>query len=149
MGRSQETFSKKDKEEKRLKKRKEKEQRRQERKAQEADGNLENMMAYVDEFGNIVDTPPDPEKKSKIKAEDIVVGVPKQEDIEASSIKTGRVDYFNEEKGYGFIKEVGTQESYFVHVKGMVDDVRLNDKVTFELEQGLKGLNAVNVKLFK
>ena len=147
MGKSQETFSKKEKEKKRLQKRKEKEQRREERKAMETDSDLANMMAYVDEFGNIVDTPPDPQRKSKVKAEDIVVGVPKKEDIEESSIKTGRVDYFNEEKGYGFIKEAGTQESYFVHVKGMIDDVRLNDKVSFELEEGLKGLNAVNVKL--
>ncbi len=147
MGKSQETFSKKEKEKKRLQKRKEKEQRREERKATETDSDLANMMAYVDEFGNIVDTPPDPEKKSKVKAEDIVVGVPKKETEEESSVKTGRVDYFNEEKGYGFIKETGTQESYFVHVKGMIDDARLNDRVSFELEEGLKGLNAVNVKL--
>jgi len=146
MGKSQETFSKKEKEKKKLQKRKEKEQRREERRAAESDGGLENMLAYVDEFGNITDTPPDPNKKTKIKAENIPVSVPKKDEIEEDPIKKGRIDYFNDDKGYGFIREDETNEKFFVHVKGMIDDARLNDKVEFEVEQGPKGLNAVNVK---
>jgi len=147
MGKSQETYSKKEKEKKRLQKRKEKEQRREERKAMEVDSDLASMMAYVDEFGNITDTPPDPTKKKKvIKAENIEVSIPKKGAEEVDPVKKGRIDFFNDEKGYGFIKESGTQEKYFVHVKGMVDDAREGEMVSFELEEGLKGLNAVNVK---
>ena len=58
----------------------------------------------------------------------------------------GRIDFFNESKGFGFIKEQDSQERYFVHVNGLLDEVKENDKVTFELEQGLKGLNAIRVK---
>ncbi|MEZ5195749.1 MAG: cold shock domain-containing protein [Bacteroidales bacterium] len=59
----------------------------------------------------------------------------------------GVVKFFNETKGFGFIKEAGSEKEYFVHVSGLVDQVRDDDEVTFELEQGKKGLNAVNVKL--
>lgn len=53
---------------------------------------------------------------------------------------------FNAEKGFGFIKDHVTQESVFVHVNGLTEEIKENDKVTFETEQGQKGLNAVNVK---
>jgi spore germination protein YaaH len=76
MARPQETFNKKELEKKRLQKRKEKEQRKEERKANAKEGSsLEDMMAYVDENGNITSTPPDPtRKKTTIKTEDIVIG---------------------------------------------------------------------------
>jgi len=61
-------------------------------------------------------------------------------------IRKGTVAFFNEAKGYGFIKDEQTQESIFVHINGLVDAVKDNDKVTFETEQGPKGLNAVKVK---
>ena len=60
-------------------------------------------------------------------------------------MKTGVVKFFNETKGFGFIKEDGGNE-IFVHVTGLVDKVTQNDKVTFEVIEGRKGLNAVNVK---
>lgn len=60
---------------------------------------------------------------------------------------TGTVKFFNESKGYGFIKENESQKEYFVHISGLVNQVSENDEVTFELEEGRKGLNAVNVKL--
>ena len=75
MGKSQETFSKKEKEKKRLKKRQEKLARREERKANPKK-TFEESIAYIDENGNFTDTPPDATKKSVIKAEDIVLGVP-------------------------------------------------------------------------
>ena len=146
MAKSQETFSKKEKEKKRLKKRQEKMQKREERKNSEKSGDLDDMIAYVDENGNISDTPPDPTKKKKIKAENIEIGVPKKEEMEEDSVFKGRVEFFNDDKGFGFIRELETQEKYFVHVKGLLEEIRERDIVEFELEQGLKGLNAVRVK---
>lgn len=147
MAKSQQTFSKNEKEKKRLKKRKDKQQKKEERKANAENGGLDSMVAYVDEFGNITDTPPDPTKKSKIKAKDIELGVPKREDTENSlSIRKGRVEFFNDAKGFGFIKELDSHEKFFVHVNGLIDEIKENDIVTFELERGLKGMNAVRVK---
>jgi CspA family cold shock protein len=59
----------------------------------------------------------------------------------------GTVKFFNEAKGFGFVKEQGTEKEYFVHVSGLVDKIRENDKITFELKEGKKGLNAVNVRV--
>jgi len=147
MGRSQETFGKKEKEKKRQKKKEEKAKKREERKANSEGGGLENMMAYVDEFGNITDTPPDPANKAKIKAEDIQLGVPKKEEMdEEDAVHEGKVSFFNDSKGYGFIKDLKNQESYFVHINGLTEEVAEGDKVSFELEKGMKGLNAVKVK---
>jgi cold shock CspA family protein len=148
MGRSQETFGKKELEKKRLKKRKDKEEKKEERQANSSKGKaLEDMMAYIDENGNIVASPPDPNKKKVINSEDIIVGVQKQEDIvPVDVIRNGVVSFFNEGKGYGFIKDLQSQESIFVHINGMVGQIKENDKVTFEVEKGPKGLNAVNVK---
>ena len=61
-------------------------------------------------------------------------------------MKTGKIDFFNSEKGFGFIKENDTNEKYFVHVSSLTEEVVENDNVSFELEQGMKGLNAVRVK---
>ena len=60
-------------------------------------------------------------------------------------IHKGRIDFFNHEKGFGFIKETDTGDSYFVHINGLNDQVVEGDNVSFELEQGMKGLNAVRV----
>ncbi len=147
MAKSQDTFNKKEKETKRLKKRQEKMQKREERKANPQPSGLENMMAYVDEYGQITDTPPDPTKKKKILAENIELGVPKRDkEDEMPAIRKGKIEFFNDQKGYGFIKENDTQEKYFVHVNGLTETVKENDKVSFELEQGIKGINAVRVK---
>jgi len=62
-------------------------------------------------------------------------------------MKEGKVKFFNESKGFGFIKDSESDKEYFVHVSGLLDDIRENDDVTFELVEGRKGLNAVNVKL--
>ncbi len=59
----------------------------------------------------------------------------------------GIVKFFNDSKGFGFIKEETSDKEYFVHVSGLVDDIRENDEVTFNLQEGKKGLNAVDVKL--
>jgi len=62
-------------------------------------------------------------------------------------VKEGIVKFFNESKGYGFIKDSESENEYFVHVSELVDRIKDNDKVTYELKEGRKGLNAVNVKL--
>ncbi len=59
----------------------------------------------------------------------------------------GTVKFFNETKGFGFIVEEGTNQEHFVHVSGLMDEIRENDSVEFDLEEGKKGLNAVNVKV--
>ena len=145
MSKSQETYSKKEKEKKRRKKKKEKEEKRQERKSTATKGTLDNMMAYIDEHGNISDTPPDPDAKIEFELEDIITSVPKQVAFDMEAVREGKIDFFNTDKGFGFIKEIGTNESYFVHYKGLVDDVAEGDKVSFELEKGMKGLNAIKV----
>lgn len=141
------TFEKREKEKKRLQKQEEKKRKKEERKANKPGGGLENMMAYVDEFGRITDTPPDPTKKKvEIDASQIEIGVPKRVEEEVAAERSGRVDFFDSAKGFGFIREDGSQERYFVHVTGMIDEVRDGDKVLFEVERGPKGLNAVRVK---
>ena len=62
-------------------------------------------------------------------------------------MKKGTVKFFNDTKGFGFIIEDESKEEYFVHVSGLIDEVRENDSVEFELQEGRKGLNAVNVKV--
>jgi len=146
MAKSQDTFNKKEKEKKRLKKRQEKNVKREDRKSNSTGGDFESMLAYVDENGNLTDTPPDPSKKRKVNASSIEISVPRREEEEIDPIRTGRIDFFNDSKGFGFIKEKDTQEKYFVHVNGLLEDVREGDNVIFELERGLKGLNAVRVK---
>lgn len=59
----------------------------------------------------------------------------------------GTVKFFNEAKGFGFIKDENSSKEYFVHSTGLIDQIREDDEVTFELQEGKKGLNAVNVKL--
>ena len=145
MARSQETYNKKEKEKKRLKKRQDKLVKKEERKNQPGDS-FDDMIMYVDENGNFTDTPPDPTKKKKIKAENIEIGVPRREEEEVNPIHRGKIEFFNESKGFGFIKDLDNQEKYFVHVNGLLDEVVENDKVTFELEKGMKGMNAVRVK---
>ena len=59
----------------------------------------------------------------------------------------GTVKFFNESKGFGFIKEDETSKEHFVHISGLIDEVREGDEVEFDLQEGRKGLNAVNVKV--
>ena len=146
MGKSQETFNKKEKEKKRLKKRQEKLAKREERKNNPKWSGLDDMIAYVDQYGNVTDTPPEEQEKVVIKAEDIELGVPKREREEISPFRQGKVEFFNTEKGFGFIKEDGSGEKFFVHVSNLTEEIVENDSVTFEIEKGLKGMNAVRVK---
>ncbi len=146
MARPQETYSKKEKEKKRLKKREEKQKKKIERKSKSKGGGLDNMLVYVDENGHFTDTPPDPSKKVKVDAESIIIGIPKKVEEEIDPVHHGKVSFFDHSKGFGFILDNLDQEKYFVHVSGLIDEIEENDKVSFELEKGMKGLNAVRVK---
>lgn len=126
-------------------------ERRVQRKVEKVEAgpqSFEDLIRYVDEDGNLTSTPPDPSKKKKIKAEDIVLGAPQMSDAKLDPIRNGLVKFFNDEKGFGFIIDTETKESIFVHINNTsADSLNENDKVTFEIEMGPKGPNAVNVKL--
>lgn len=138
MAKSKQTFSKKEKETKRLKKRQEKEEKRDQRKA-EGKRSFEDMIAYVDEFGNLTSTPPDPKLRTELKLEDIQLGARIETEEEASALPTGRVTYYNDEKGYGFIKHQVTKESLFFHVDNVNGKVQVGDMVAFQVGAGSKG----------
>lgn len=148
MGRSSESFNKKEKEKKRLKKQQEKAEKMEERKANAKKGkSLDDMMAYIDENGNISSTPPDPSKRREISIEEIELGVPKREALaDEDPIRTGVVNFFNNAKGFGFIKDSQSGESVFVHVNQLTERISEGDKVSFEVQMGPKGPNAINVK---
>lgn len=147
MAKSQQTFNKSEKEKLKQKKRKEKLAKKEERKSNPTSGGFDSMIAYVDEFGMITSTPPDPTKKKKeVDVSSIEIGVSKRVDEEVNPFRKGKVSFFDTSKGYGFILDTDNQEKYFVHVSGLIDQIAENDKVSFELEQGQKGLNAVRVK---
>jgi cold shock CspA family protein len=147
MAKSQETFNKKEVRNKKEKKRKDKEQKRLEKKDVEKTSNLEDMMMYVDENGNLTSTPPDPSKKKKVSLSDIEISIPKRSDMDVvDSIRKGVVSFYNDAKGFGFIKDLETQQSVFFHVNNLKDEVKENNIVSFEVEMGPKGATAVNVR---
>ncbi len=148
MARSQGSWNKKEIAQKKEKKRKDKVIKKLERKASGRDGNnLDDMIAYVDENGNICDTPPDPTLKREISLEEIEIGVPKREpDDPADLIRRGVISFFNSSKGFGFIRDLDSQASVFLHVNELESPVMEGDKVTFEMGMGKKGPMAVKVK---
>lgn len=148
MAKSGGTFNKKEKEKQRAKHRQEKAEKMEERKANAKKGkSLDEMMAYIDENGNITSTPPDPSKRRVFNHEDIQIGVPQQTDMENEDpIRKGVVAFFNEAKGFGFINDNETKERVFVHANQLSEPIKENDKVSFEVEMGPKGPSAFNVK---
>ena len=142
-----ETWNKKEREKKKQQIRKEKAEKKQERKGKDGKS-FEDMIQYVDENGQFSSTPPDPRNRVKVNAEDIQVSVPKRvEPDPAELIRTGIVTFFNDTKGYGFIRDLKTGESIFVHINALKEPIKENTKVSFEVEKGHKGPNAVNVSV--
>ena len=139
------SFNKREVEKKKEQKRKEKLQRKEERKAGGI-SSFDDMIAYVDENGVISDTPPDPDKKQEVDLDDIAISTPKKVEEEAIPLK-GRVEYFNQDKGFGFIKDLAGVDKYFFHVSNAPANITEGNIVTFELERGLKGMNAVKIVL--
>jgi len=139
------SFAKKELAKRKAKDKKDKAQKMKERKTQNNKGKgLEDMMAYLDEDGNITSTPPDGRPRKEINLEDIQLGaapiVPEED------IKTGTVSFFNDAKGYGFITEDKTQANLFVHTNQCLQPIKERDRVTYDKERSPKGYNAVNVK---
>lgn len=149
MARPNESSNKHENEKKKRQHKQEKQEKKEARKASKQGKSLEDMLAYVDENGNITSTPPDPTKKKEINLEDIQLGVPRQDNavvLPADGLRRGVVKFFNESKGYGFIIDQHTQESVFVHIRQLQEPIKEKDKVVYEIEQGQKGPSAVNVK---
>lgn len=145
MAKSSETFNKQEKEKKRLQKQKEKEQKKEERKANKGNKSFEDMIMYVDENGNFTSTPPDLTKKRAVKESDIDLTSKNKGGAQQETTRQGFVKFFEKEKGYGFIKDSQTQDEYFFHHSSANFPIAQSQAVTFELEQGPKGLNAVRI----
>lgn len=149
MGRSQETYNKKEREKKKQKKKEAKARRKEERKNNPEDKG--DNITYVDAYGNFSSTPPDPVEK--VKANDISVSIPRKEDRqydeEEDVVRKGTVTFYNSSKGYGFIKDKGSQQSIFVHANGLMEPITEGNTVTFEIEKGQKGPVAVKVKVLR
>ncbi|MBP92533.1 cold-shock DNA-binding protein family [Bizionia echini] len=149
MAKSQQTFNKSEKEKKRLKKREDKRKKMEARKLEKEESGSDGIpIAYVDFNGNLTDTPPDPNMRVKVDAESIEVSIPKRDDSdieEFDPVRKGKVSFYDNSKGFGFIIDSEDQEKYFCHVSGLIDEIAENDTVSFELEKGMKGMNAVKV----
>ena len=142
------SYNKREQEKKKEQKRQEKLKRKEERKATAGSGSLDDMIAYVDENGQICSAPPEPGKKQEIDLEDIAVSTPKKEEMEEVPLQ-GRVTFFNPDKGFGFIETQFGRERYFFHISNTEGNIAEGNTVTFDLERGDRGMNAVNIVLVK
>lgn len=142
-----ESFAKKEKAKKKAKNKQDKALKMKERKENNNKGkSLEDMMAYLDEDGNLTSTPPDDMKKKKeISLDEIQLGAAPIID-EPSGPSTGTISFFNEAKGYGFIIEEKTRENIFVHANQLSQPVKERDRVSFEKGRTDRGYSAINVK---
>ena len=135
------TYNKRENEKKKQARRAEKQKKKEDRKLLGKANSFDDMIAYVDENGVITSTPPELNpNKEEIKQEEILISTPKKENIEILTVLKGRVDYFNESKGYGFIKDLHVSNNPLTYISE-------TDIVTFELERGLRGMNAINIRI--
>ncbi len=143
MGRAKETFGKKETTKKKIQKKQEKELRKEQRKENSSKGkSVEELFVYVDENGNLTSVPPEL-RKVKTPREFVAKGPVTDSDQDTHF---GVVSFFNEAKGYGFIKDEQTQESIFVHILQIKGTVQQEDRVEFSIENTAKGPSAVRVK---
>lgn len=143
-----ETWKKKDREQKKQKAKKDKAEKKQWRKENTEKKSFDDMIAYTDENGNLTSKPPDPKKRVEVNLEDIQIGVPEYvPPTEEELTRTGKVTFFNNAKGFGFIKDLASQQSIFVHANNLESAIQENDKVSFQIENGHRGPSAVKVKL--
>lgn len=141
------SFNKREVEKNKQQKRKEKRMKREARK-NSAPRSFEEMIAYVDENGVVTDTPPDPNDKVEIELEDIEISVPQKEEVEEEEL-TGRVEFFDPSRGFGFIKDRKSVEKFFFHHSNAPENIEENMQVSFKLEQGRKGMNAIEIEIVK
>ena len=133
MGKSQETSNKKEVKNKKDKKRKEKAKKRLIRK-ETGKSSFDDMIAYVDEFGMITSTPPDTSKKIIVEANAIETSVTKNDPSKKPDyIRKGVVTFFNDSKGFGFIRDMENKQSVFVHANNLQEPIKENNIVSFEI----------------
>ena len=141
------TVGKRENEKKRLAKREEKLKKKESKKLSGSSNSFEDMIAYVDENGMITSTPPTEDiKKEEINPDEIIIATPKKEEEEPTILR-GRVEFFNESRGFGFIKDLSGVEKYFFHVNNVIGNIAENNIVTFDLERGVKGMKINNISL--
>lgn len=145
MGRAKETAGKKEVRNKQIKKRKDKEKRRLEKK-ELGKSSFDDMLAYVDENGQICSTPPSTENSQNVQAEDIEISIPKGGVKSKETVITGKVINFDAVKGYGFISSNKLMDSVFFHINDCSWEAKTGDKVEFETEKGHRGLKAIQIK---
>ncbi|MFT3947321.1 MAG: cold shock domain-containing protein [Agriterribacter sp.] len=145
------SWNKKERENKKKEERRKKEEKKQERKEQAGKGkNLDDMMAYIDENGNLTSVPPGDKKRKEISLDEIEIGVPKQKELSPEElVRKGIVTYFNSSKGFGFIEDSENAQRLFVHQSSSSQPLKEGLKVTFEIERGPRGYTAVNVSNVK
>jgi cold shock CspA family protein len=138
------TTNKKDREKSKQQKRLEKQKRKEQRQSN-GPSSFDDMIAYVDEYGRLSDTPPE-ESAEEVNVEDILIATPKKsEEEEVDERVEGKVDFFNPSKGFGFIRNNDGSEKYFFHISNAPEEIREGDKVSFEITQDAKGQNAVDI----
>jgi len=146
MGRSSETSGKKEIAKKKREKKVAKAEKKELRQSSSNKGkSMADMMAYVDENGNLTTQAPDIRKKKEIKAEEISLE-PSGNNNQEPAVKHGIVTFFDTVKGFGFIKDADNGDNYFVHNNDLSAPVKEHDKVTFETARGPKGMKAILVK---
>lgn len=138
------TSNKKDREKSKQQKRLNKQKRKEERRGN-ASSSFEDMIAYVDEYG-VLHSEPQEAPKEKVDAADILISTPKQEEHVVLP-QSGRIKFLNDLKGFGFIKPDDGSDNYFFHISNAPENIKEGDRVTFELEQGVRGINAVRISI--
>jgi cold shock CspA family protein len=140
-----ESFSKKENRNKKAKAKEDKAQKARERKLNNNKGkSLEDMLAYVDENGNLSAEPPKEAPKAEIDLKDIRIGATPRPPEDPT--KTGMVTFFNQSKGFGFISDDKSRQDIFFHINDLLEPVKEKDRVTFIQERNAKGFFATAVK---
>ena len=141
------SFTKKEGIKKKIQKQKEKEMRREGRKESNDKGkSLDDMIMYVDAYGQLTSTPPDKSVKVDFDLDTIQLGAAKIEPEE--TVKTGTVTFLSE-KGYGFITEEKSKENIFFHENNCTEQIKKGNRVSFEVEKSPKGFSAIDIKVVK
>ncbi|MCD8318057.1 MAG: cold shock domain-containing protein [Paraprevotella sp.] len=139
------TTKKRDLQKKREQKKMDKQKRKEIRRSN-ASGTFEDMIAYVDACGNLTDIPQTPGIVQEIELEDIAISTPRKTDAPTLP-QMGYVEHFNENKGYGFIKDSRNGNQYFFHISHAPACITQGHQVTFEVKRGPRGLIAVHIEM--
>ncbi len=141
------SFSKRQKEKLKQQKKLEKQKRKELRKSQ-GKSSMDDMIAYEDEYGQLHSSPDDI-VKDEVKLEDIEVSVPKKVEEPKDLLLTGKVSYLNIDKGYGFINQDNSRNSYYFRLDNAPENIDMDMEVSFMSEDTDRGRNAVNISQVK